>query len=157
MQQARQLSDRIGETVAGAAEIRSNDTFHRERADISDRLGKIYAIRFDIFKRKFFVKFLNNFLAQITPFFFYSVGGYLGDQGQPVRSARWSRCSPPTRTSSRRGRSSSHWYSTKEDVRIKYEQIVSQFEPPGMIDAKADGRAAGDDPVARRRDRGHRS
>jgi hypothetical protein len=23
------------------------------------------------------------------------------------------------------------WYSTKEDVRIKYEQIVSQFEPTG--------------------------
>ncbi len=70
VQQARALSDRIGETVAGAAEIRGNDTFLRERADISDRLGKIYAIRFDIFKRKFFVKFLNNFLAQITPFFF---------------------------------------------------------------------------------------
>ncbi len=51
VQQARQLSDRIGETVAGAAEIRGYDTFHRERADISERLGKIYAIRFDIFKR----------------------------------------------------------------------------------------------------------
>src|SRR6185436_3546253 len=82
VQQARQLSDKIGETVAGAAEIRSNDTFHRERADISDRLGKIYAIRFDVFKRKFFVKFLNNFLGQITPFFFYSVGGYLVIKGQ---------------------------------------------------------------------------
>ena len=28
------------------------------------------------------------------------------------------------------------WYSTKEDVRIKYEQIVSQFEPPGSIESK---------------------
>jgi ABC-type transport system involved in Fe-S cluster assembly fused permease/ATPase subunit len=28
------------------------------------------------------------------------------------------------------------WYSTKEDVRIKYEQIVTQFEPPGLVDAK---------------------
>ena len=43
--------------------------------------GKIYAIRYDIYKRKFFVKFLNNFLAQITPFFFYSVGGYLVIKG----------------------------------------------------------------------------
>jgi ABC-type multidrug transport system fused ATPase/permease subunit len=40
VQQARALSDRIGETVSGAAEIRGNDTFHRERADISDRLGR---------------------------------------------------------------------------------------------------------------------
>ena len=27
------------------------------------------------------------------------------------------------------------WYSTKEDVRIKYEQIVSQFEPPGLVES----------------------
>ena len=81
VQTARQLSDRIGESVAGFAEIRGNDTLQLERADISHRLGKIYAIRYDIYKRKFFVKFLNNFLAQITPFFFYSVGGYLVIKG----------------------------------------------------------------------------
>jgi hypothetical protein len=38
--------------------------------------------RVDIYKRKFFVKFLNNFLAQVTPFFFYSVGGYFVIQGE---------------------------------------------------------------------------
>ena len=130
MQTARQLSDRIGETVAGAAEIRGNDTFQLERADISDRLGKIYAIRFDIFKRKFFVKFLNNFLAQITPFFFYSVGGYLVIKGSlslgalvAVLAAYKDILKPWKELLT--------WYSTKEDVRIKYEQIVSQFEPPG--------------------------
>jgi len=140
VQQARQLSDKIGETVAGAAEIRSNDTFHRERADISDRLGRIYAIRFDIFKRKFFVKFLNNFLGQITPFFFYSVGGYLVIQGHgdpnkltlgalvAVLAAYKDILAPWKELLT--------WYSTKEDIRIKYEQIVTQFEPPGMIDAK---------------------
>ena len=140
VQQARALSDRIGETVAGAAEIRGNDTFHRERADISDRLGKIYAIRFDIFKRKFFVKFLNNFLGQITPFFFYSVGGYLVIQGHgdpnkltlgalvAVLAAYKDILAPWKELLT--------WYSTKEDVRIKYEQIVSQFEPPGLVERK---------------------
>ena len=135
VQQARALSDRIGETVAGAAEIRGNDTFHRERADISDRLGKIYAIRFDIFKRKFFVKFLNNFLGQITPFFFYSVGGYLVIKGSlslgalvAVLAAYKDILAPWKELLT--------WYSTKEDMRIKYEQIVSQFEPPGILDVK---------------------
>jgi ABC-type multidrug transport system fused ATPase/permease subunit len=135
VQQARALSDRIGETVSGAAEIRGNDTFHRERADISDRLGKIYAIRFDIFRRKFFVKFLNNFLAQITPFFFYSVGGYLVIKGSltlgalvAVLAAYKDILSPWKELLT--------WYSTKEDIRIKYEQIVSQFEPPGIVDAR---------------------
>ncbi|MEO5700156.1 MAG: ABC transporter transmembrane domain-containing protein [Casimicrobiaceae bacterium] len=135
VQTARQLSDRIGESVAGFAEIRGNDTAHLERADISDRLGKIYAIRFDIYKRKFFVKFLNNFLAQITPFFFYSVGGYLVIKGSlslgalvAVLAAYKDILSPWKEILT--------WYSTKEDVRIKYEQIVTQFEPAGLFDPR---------------------
>jgi ABC-type multidrug transport system fused ATPase/permease subunit len=135
VQTARQLSDRIGESVAGFSEIRSNDTLHLERADISERLGRIYAIRFEIYKRKFFVKFLNNFLAQITPFFFYSVGGYLVIKGSlslgalvAVIAAYKDILSPWKELLT--------WYSTKEDVRIKYEQIVSQFEPEGLIAGK---------------------
>jgi ABC-type multidrug transport system fused ATPase/permease subunit len=135
VQTARQLSDRIGESVAGFAEIRGNDTLQFERADISHRLGKIYAIRYDIFKRKFFVKFLNNFLAQITPFFFYSAGGYLVIKGSlslgalvAVLAAYKDILSPWKELLA--------WYSTKEDVRIKHEQIVSQFEPAGMIDQR---------------------
>jgi putative ABC transport system ATP-binding protein len=132
---ARQLSDRIGDSVAGAAEIRGNDTYHLESADISDRLGKIYAIRYDIYKRKYFVKFLNNFLAQVTPFFFYSAGGYLVIKGSlslgalvAVLAAYKDILNPWKELLT--------WYSSKEDVRIKYEQVISQFEPPGLIDRK---------------------
>src|SRR5690349_17204692 len=135
VQTARQLSDRIGESVAGFAEIRGNDTLQLERADISHRLGKIYAIRFEIYRRKFFVKFLNNFLAQITPFFFYSVGGYLVIRGSlslgalvAVLAAYKDILSP--------WKELLNWYSTKEDVRLKHAQIVSQFDPPGMLDMK---------------------
>ena len=135
VQTARALSDRIGESVAGAAEIRSNHTFYLEGADISDRLGTIYGIRVDIYKRKFFVKFLNNFLAQVTPFFFYSVGGYFVINGElslgalvAVLGAYKDILNPWKELLA--------WYSTKEDVRIKYEQIVSQFEPPGLIDSR---------------------
>jgi len=135
VQTARQLSDRIGESIAGFAEIRGNDTLELERADISARLGKIYGIRFDIYRRKFFVKFLNNFLAQITPFFFYSVGGYLVIQGNlslgalvAVLAAYKDILSP--------WKELLNWYATKEDVRIKHEQIVSQFAPPGLVERK---------------------
>ena len=135
VQTARQLSDRIGESVAGFAEIRGNDTIQLERADISHRLGKIYAIRYEIFRRKYFVKFLNNFLAQITPFFFYSVGGYLVIKGSlslgalvAVLAAYKDILSP--------WKELLNWYATKEDVRIKHEQIVAQFDPPGLIDHK---------------------
>jgi putative ABC transport system ATP-binding protein len=135
VQTARQLSDRIGEAVVAAAEIRGNDTAQFERADVSDRLGRIYAIRFEIYRRKFAVKFLNNFLAQITPFFFYSVGGYLVIRGSlslgalvAVLGAYKDILSP--------WKELLNWYATKEDVRIKHEQIVSQFEPPGLVDRK---------------------
>src|SRR5437764_2036403 len=131
---ARQLSDRIGESIAGFAEIRANDTMQYEKADISDRLGRIYAIRFDIYKRKFFVKFLNNFLAQITPFFFYSVGGYLVIQGNlsfgalvAVLAAYKDLASP--------WKELLDYYQQKEDSRIKYEQIIEQFQPAGLVDA----------------------
>ena len=124
--------------MAGSAEIRGNDTIQLEGADISDRLGIIYGIRVEIYKRKFFVKFLNNFLAQVTPFFFYSVGGYFVIQGElslgalvAVLGAYKDILDPWKELLA--------WYSTKEDVRIKYEQIVSQFEPPGLIDDKLIG------------------
>ena len=113
-------------------------------------------IRVDIYKRKFFVKFLNNFLAQVTPFFFYSVGGYFVIKGElslgalvAVLGAYKDILDPWKELLA--------WYSTKEDVRIKYEQIVSQFEPPGLIESKLIDDPASDDPAARRRDRRQRA
>jgi putative ABC transport system ATP-binding protein len=71
----------------------------------------------------------------VTPFFFYSVGGYFVIKGSlslgalvAVLGAYKDILDP--------WKELLLWYSTKEDVRIKYEQIVSQFEPPGLIEAK---------------------
>lgn len=128
----RELADRIGDVIGGATEIRANDTARYELADASARLGRIYGIRLDIYKRKFFVKFLNNFLAQITPFFFYAAGGYFVIMGElslgalvAVLAAYKDIIDP--------WKELLKWYETKEDVRVKYEQVVSQFEPPSML------------------------
>ena len=77
----RRLSERIGEVVIGIREVHAHDTSQYELADFSDRIGDIYDIRVKIFRQKFLIKFLNNFIAQITPFFFYSIGGYLVIRG----------------------------------------------------------------------------
>ena len=77
----RQISDRIGESVSGMPEIHAHDTSAWHLADIAHRYGDIYDIRFEIFQRKFFIKFLNNFINQLTPFFFYLIGGYLVIKG----------------------------------------------------------------------------
>src|SRR5437667_47315 len=72
---ARALAGRIAECVEGAAEIHAHDTSNYERAEISARLGRIFRIRFELYQRKFMVKFLNNFLAQVPPFLFRTLGG----------------------------------------------------------------------------------
>lgn len=82
VQKVRRLSDRIGETIAARREIRANHGAPYQLADITNRLGEIYDVRFEIYNRKFFVKFLNNFIGNLTPLFFYAIGGYLVIKGE---------------------------------------------------------------------------
>ena len=130
----RNLSGRIGETVSGINEIHANDTSHYERAHISHHLGIIYHIRYAIYRRKFFIKFLNNFIAQLTPFFFYSVGGYFvlrGDMSIGSMVAvlvAYKDLAGPWKELLR-------YYQKKEDIKVKYTQIIDQFSPAGMIDS----------------------
>jgi putative ABC transport system ATP-binding protein len=139
---ARALAGRIAETVDGAAEIHSNGTSNYERAEISARLGKIFRIRFEFYQRKFLIKFLNNFLSQVTPFLFYTVGGYLVivgrlDIGALVAViAAYKDLPGPVKELI-------DWDQQRMDVEIKYQQVMEQFTdeevaPPelqAMVDA----------------------
>jgi ABC-type multidrug transport system fused ATPase/permease subunit len=131
---ARNLAGRIGETISGIEEVHANDTSHYERAHISQRLGKIYQIRFAIYKRKFFIKFLNNFIAQLTPFFFYSVGGYFVLRGDLSIGSMvavlvaYKDLSGPWKELLR-------YYQRLEDIRVKYSQVIQQFNPINMLKA----------------------
>ena len=139
---ARQLSDKIGETISGITEVHAHDTSRLERADVARRLGRIYEIRYDIFKRKFFIKFLNNFLAQLTPFFFYAIGGYFVIRAVETNDPGGLTLGALVAVLAAYKDLSSPWkellayYQQKEDVRIKYEQVVEQFDPPGALDEK---------------------
>ncbi|MFT3810346.1 MAG: ATP-binding cassette domain-containing protein [Micropepsaceae bacterium] len=130
---ARELSGRVAEIVDAAADIQANDTSNWERADITRRLGRIYDIRYEIYRRKFFVKFLNNFLAQVTPFFFYAVGGYymiMGDLsiGALVAViAAYKDLPGPIKELL-------DWYLEKQDAQIKYEQVIEQFGAETLIE-----------------------
>ncbi|MFN4089622.1 MAG: ABC transporter transmembrane domain-containing protein, partial [Alphaproteobacteria bacterium] len=131
----RRLSERIGESIAGVQEIRVNHGTRYNRAGFSEILGKIYLIRYEIFHRKFVIKFINNFIAQLTPFFFYMIGGYLVIKGDlsfgalVAVLAAYKDMSAPWKELLL-------FYQQKEDARIKYEQVIEQFEPQGMLDAR---------------------
>ncbi|HZE60763.1 MAG TPA: ABC transporter transmembrane domain-containing protein [Burkholderiales bacterium] len=123
---ARALAGRIAECVEGAAEIHAHDTSNYERAEISARLGRIFRIRFELYQRKFMVKFLNNFLAQVTPFLFYTLGGYLVIAGKldigalVAVIAAYKDLPAPVKELI-------DWDQQRMDVEIKYNQVVEQF------------------------------
>lgn len=142
----RAMSDKIGETVSGVQELHANDGARLLLARFAERLGRIYDIRFDIYKKKFFIKFLNNFLAQLTPFFFYSIGGYLVITGglsigaMVAVLAAYKDLSAPWKELL-------GYYERKEDARIKYEQVIEQFDPPGVMDPALQAGDAADGPT----------
>jgi putative ABC transport system ATP-binding protein len=129
----RLMSDRIGETVSGINEIRAHGTARLELAEFSSRLGSIFWVRFKIYLWKFVIKFVNNSISQIGPFFFYSIGGYLVITGkleigtlvaalgaQKDLAAPWKELLA--------------YYQQQQDARIKFEQVVEQFDIPGMAE-----------------------
>jgi putative ABC transport system ATP-binding protein len=129
---ARALAGRIAEIADGSIEVHTHDTSNYERADIVDRLARIYDIRFELYQRKFAVKGLNNFLAQVTPFTFYLLGGLLAFAGKvdlgiivAVINAYKDLPGPVKELID--------WDQQRQDVQIKYEQVVEQFEPEGML------------------------
>ena len=131
----RTLSDRIGETIAAQVEIRTNAGARHQLADISGRLGEIYDIRFEIYNRKFFVKFLNNFLNQLTPFFFFLIGGYFVINGELSLGALVAVLAAYKDLSSP-WKELLDFYQNQQDVAIKYEQVVEQFQVPNLLDTR---------------------
>jgi putative ABC transport system ATP-binding protein len=141
---ARLLSGRIGEIVDGISSIHVNDTSNYERAELSSRLSKIFFIRYELYQRKFFIKFINNFLAQLTPFLFYVVGGYFAIRGTlnvgqliGVINAYKDLPSPINGLIM--------WDQKRVDINIKYAQIVEQFNVKDIADAEMQQHS--DDPV----------
>ncbi|WP_162243911.1 ATP-binding cassette domain-containing protein [Aurantimonas sp. Leaf443] len=131
---ARLLSGRIGEICESIPSIRTNDTTNWERAELGDRLGKILWIRYDFFRWKFFTNFVNNLIAQVTPFIFYLGGGYLViigklDIGQLVAViAAYKDLPAPLKELIT-------WDQFRVDVQSKYAQIREQFVVRGILDS----------------------
>lgn len=130
---ARELAGRVSEIVEGIGTIHAYDTSNLERADVASRLGRIFKIRYDLYQWKFLVKFINNFLASVTPFLFYSIGGYLAlqgrlDIGQLVAViAAYKDLPGPLKELI-------DWDQARQDVQVKYTQVVEQFKVDQLID-----------------------
>jgi len=132
VKRARKLSEKIGETVAGVEEVHVHDTSALELAGFANRLNEIFQIRFQIYKWKFVIKFVNNFIQQLGPVLFYSIGGYLVIKGELDVGTLFAAISAHKDIGAP-WKELLGYYQRQADARIKYEQVVEQFDPAGML------------------------
>ncbi len=122
----RNLAENLGEVVAGINEIHVNDNSNFFKDHFSKLLGGIFNIRVQIYRKKFFIKFLNNSIAQLTPFLFYLIGGILVIRGDlsigalVAALAAYKDLSPPWKELLA-------WYQGQADARLKYKILTEQF------------------------------
>ena len=110
----------------GAAVAAADPMHHYKQPEpvlaVAHSLKKVQTIRLEIDRRKFFIKGLNNFIAHLTPFFFYTIGGYLVIEGRlslgalvAVLAAHKDMSAPL--------RELLGYYQAMDDVRVRYEDM----------------------------------
>ncbi len=131
--EVRHLASEIGESAAGIGDLRINGGWRYRLAGFTDRLGRLFDIRFQIYQKKFFMKFLNNFITQLTPFFFFSVGGYLVIKGEITVGALVAALAA-YKDLSAPWRELLLYYNQVQDMSLRWLLIAERFAPKGMID-----------------------
>ncbi len=104
-------------------------------AKITSQLGRLFEIRFEIYQKKFFMKFLNNMIGHLTPFFFYSVGGYLAIQGEITVGALVAALAAYKDLSSPWSELLT-FYNSVQDMSLRWQVVTERFAPQGMIDER---------------------
>lgn len=130
--QVRKLSTEIGETAAGITDLRVNGGWRYRLALFTERLGKLFEIRFRIYQKKYFMKFLNNMIGHLTPFMYYSAGGYLAIQGQITVGALVAALSAYKDLSSP-WKELLDYYNSVQDMSLRWEVVTERFAPKNMI------------------------
>lgn len=133
IRELRVLASAIGESAAGAATLRSHGGWRYRLAQITDQLGRLFDIRFQIYQKKFFMKFLNNFISQLTPFFFFSIGGYLVLQGSVSLGALVAALAAYKDLSSP-WKELLAYYNQTQDMATRWDVLQERFAPAGMVD-----------------------
>ncbi|WP_171181574.1 MULTISPECIES: cyclic nucleotide-binding domain-containing protein [unclassified Ruegeria] len=133
IQEVRVLAAQIGENAAGASTLRANGGWRYRRAMISDQLGRLFGIRFEIYQKKFFMKFINNFISQLTPFMFYLIGGLLVLQGSVSLGALVAALAAYKDLSSP-WKELLTYYNQTQDMSLRWDVVIDRFAPSGMQD-----------------------
>ncbi len=132
IKEVRLLASMIGESASGASELRTHGGWRYRLAMVTDRLGAVYRIRFQIYQKKFFMKFINNFITQLTPFFFFAAGGYLVIQGAVSLGALVAALAAYKDLSSP-WKELLTYYNQAQDMSLRWETVAEKFSPSGEV------------------------
>ncbi|WP_246455549.1 ABC transporter transmembrane domain-containing protein [Sulfitobacter aestuariivivens] len=131
--EVRKLAAEIGETAAGTPTLRTSGAHSYRSAMVTHRLGRLFFIRLDIYRKKFFMKFLNNFITQLTPFFFFSVGGYLVIRGNVSLGALVAALAA-YKDLSAPWKELLTYYTSFHEMSQRWTLITDRFAPAGMME-----------------------
>ncbi len=133
VQSVRGVSDRIQESVGGIQEIHANDTVAFEASGFRSQLQKIFQIRLRIYNLKYLIKWINNFLEKLGYCMLLIIGGWLAitrPGSLDVASLvvfldAYNQLNEPWRELI-------NYFQNRENARVKYEQVIANFDPPGL-------------------------
>nr|WP_067289027.1 ABC transporter transmembrane domain-containing protein [Marinobacterium profundum] len=119
MQEVRNLGQIIGEMPASS---------YSKTARAMRSIRNLQSIRVEIFRRKFLMKGLYNFATHLTPFFFYTIGGYLVIEGKLTFGALVAALAAHKDFSSPL-KELFKYYQTGEDVRVRWVELSRLLQP----------------------------
>ena len=133
VKEVRKFATVIGESADGAVHFRRTGGLAYWKAVISHRLSRLAAIRFEIYKKKFFMKFVNNFITQLTPLMFFAFGGYLVIQGDLTVGALVAALAAHKDLAAP-WKELLTYYNQVQETAIRYTTVTERFAPEAMID-----------------------
>ncbi|SEA99780.1 cyclic nucleotide-binding domain-containing protein [Rubrimonas cliftonensis] len=140
--EVRRFAEEIGENAAGACDLRVAGGWTRRLAMADSRLGRLAEIRFQIYERKFFLKFVNNLITQMTPLTFYAFGGWLAIRGDLTIGALVAAVAAHKDLSAP-WKELLLWWNQSQEMSMRWRVLVERFEPRGLLpEALFEGRPA---------------
>ena len=127
----RALGSDIGESVTAINDVHAGGGSRWHLLTVSEKLFQNFRIRYEVYKRKFLIKFINNFINQLTPFFFYSIGGYMVIKGQISLGALVAVLAAYKDLAGPWKELLNH-YQIMSDVIVRYETVIDNFDHDEM-------------------------
>ena len=102
---------------------KTTENGYAEQKQIRGFFNHLHGLRLKIFKTKYMMKAINNFIMNLTPFFFYTIGGYLVIEGKLSLGALVASLASYKDLASAI-RELFNYYQSLQDARIRYREIV---------------------------------